>query len=313
MRRSAASMSARVALITDSSACLPAGLVRRYRIVVVRHTFVFDGQTYQDGTLSSRKFYGLLRSSRRLPTTSSPPPGEFLEAFRRAREAGAEAVLCLTFSGRYSATYNSASAARDMVSEETPAFPVLVVDTHGLAMSHGFAVLTAARALQEGASVEQAAARAAEVGSRAYLIGMLDTLRYLAMGGRVPRIVHWATAALQIKPIFAAEGEEVRPIERARTRQRALSRLLRHLEQRTEAGQPLHVAVMHADAPEVAQTLADEIRRRFQPAELLVTEFSNVMGVHVGPGFVGIAFYSEVDSACRSRRVNSTAERLSKV
>ncbi len=156
-------------------------------------------------------------------------------------------------------------------------------------------------------------ARAAEVGSRAYLIGMLDTLRYLAMGGRVPRIVHWATAALQIKPILAAGGEEIRPIERARTRQRALCRLLHHLEQRTGGGQPLHVAVMHADAPEVAQTLADEIRRRFQPAELLVTEFSNVMGVHVGPGFVGIAFYSEADDACRNRRVSSTAERLRKV
>lgn len=120
----------------------------------------------------------------------------------------------------------------------------------------------------------------------------------------MPSIVHWATKALQIKPILGAEGEAIRPMERARTRQRALSRLLHHLVRRTEAGQPLRVAVTHAAAPELL---------RFQPAELLVTEFSNVMGVHVGPGFDGIAFYCEVDGACSNRRVRSTAERLRKV
>lgn len=287
---------AKVALVTDSSACLPGELIERHRIIVVPLTFLFDGESYYDGTLSSHEFYSLLRSSRRFPTTTAPAPGEFLAAFHRAHREGAQAVLCLTLPLHYSGTLSSALNARDLARQELPALEIEVVDTHGLAMAHGFAVLAAARALERGADLHTAASIAAEVGSRAHLVGMLDTLRYLAKSGRVPWVLHWATSALQIKPILAAHGEEVRAVERVRTRERALGRLLHHLEERREPGRPLHVAVMHADAPETAQRLAQEIGRRFQPKELLVTEFTSVMGIHSGPGFIGLAFYSETEA-----------------
>ena len=107
----------KVAVVADSSSCLPSDLIQRHGIITVPLSFLFDGQLYYDGTLSNCDFYDRLRASHRLPTTSSPAPGQFLEAFRQARQAGASAALCLTLSANYSGTYGSAAAAADLAAQ----------------------------------------------------------------------------------------------------------------------------------------------------------------------------------------------------
>ena len=285
----------KVAIVSDSSACLPGELIEKHRIIVVPLAFLFDGELYYDGTLSSRDFYNRLKASRRFPSTTSPAPGEFLAAFRRAQQLGTQAALCLTLSSAYSGTYNAAVDAKELATRELPGFPLRVVDTRSLAMAHGFAVLAAAWAAEAGADLEEATAVAQAVASRAHLVGAMDTMRYLAKSGRIPWIVHWATSLLQIKPILAADAEKVTGLGRARTMSAALAQLLRHLEEGRPPGAPLHVAVMHADAPDRARALAQQVRERFAPVDLIVTEFTSVMGIHTGPGFVGLAFYSEAE------------------
>ncbi|MEE8386688.1 MAG: DegV family protein, partial [Dehalococcoidia bacterium] len=272
-------------------------LIQRHGIITVPLSFLFDGQLYYDGTISNHDFYDRLRASRHLPTTASPAPGRFLEAFRQAQQAGASAALCLTLSANYSGTFGSAVAAVDLATQELPGFPVRALDTRGLAMAHGFTVLAAARAAEAGADLDEVVITAEAVRDRSHLVGAIDTMRYLAKGGRVPWIAHWASALLQIKPILAANADKVTAVGRARTLGTAMERLVHYLDQRTRPGAPLHVAVMHTDAPERAQELALHIRQRFSPAELIFTEFTSVMGVHIGPGFVGLAFYSETNEA----------------
>jgi len=282
---------ARVAVVTDSSACLPADLLKAQRIITVPLTFLFDGGPRYDGALSGREFYALLRASRRFPATAAPAPAAFLEAYRQAA-ATAESALCVTLPAAFSGTYDSALTAAEMAREELPGFTVRVADSHCLAMCHGFAVLYAARAAAAGATLDEAEAVAREVASRCHLLGVLDTLRYLAKSGRVPLVFHWATSLLRIKPILAAEGEDVRAAGRVRTTRRALDRLVAQVEERLSPERPLHLAVMHADAEEEAMSLAAALRERFQPEELLITESTSVMGAHTGPGFVGVAFFS---------------------
>ena len=281
----------KIAIVTDSSTCLPPELLRDNRITTVPLTFLVNSDVYYDGSLTGRDFYALLRASHKFPTTASAAPEAFLEAFRQAART-AEAALCVTLPAAFSGTFNSARAAADLLRQELPSFPVRVVDSHCLAMCHGFAVLAAARAAASGASLDSAESVVREVAARSYLIGVLDTMRYLAKSGRAPIVLHWATSLLQIKPILAAKGEDVRAIARPRTMRTALSRLLTHVEARLDDQRPLHMAVMHADAPAVADSLAGAIRERFQPEELLVTEFSSVAGAHTGPGFVAVAFFS---------------------
>ncbi len=282
----------RVAIVTDSSACLPPELVEQYHIIVVPLAFLFDGELSHDGELSSHEFYERLKVARRFPSTTSPAPGEFLDAFRRAREEGAGSVLCLTLSAAYSGTHSAAVSAAELAGQELTDVEVRVVDTGGIAMSHGFAVLAAARAVESRATLDEATNAAQTIGSRAELVGALDTMRYLAKGGRVPWIAHWAASLLRVKPILVARGERVGGVGRARTMRGASDQLLRHLEGRDRLGCDLHVAVMHADAPERARELALRVQERISPAELIVTEFTSVMGIHTGPGFLGLAFYS---------------------
>ncbi len=280
-----------VAIVTDSSACLPAELLRDYAITTVPLTFLFDGEVLLDGRLSSHDFYALLRDSRKFPTTAAPAPAAFLEAFRQASRT-AKAALCITLPSTFSGTYSSAVNGAELARRELPDFPVRVVDSHCLAMCHGFAALSAARAAQAGAGMDDAEATVREVASRSHLVGALDTLRYLAKSGRVPMVMHWATSLLQIKPILVAEGEKIHAVERVRTMGRALDRLLSCIEKRVNGERPLHMAVMHADAPDAARDLAAAIRHRLEPEELMLTEFTSVMGAHTGPGFVGVSFFS---------------------
>jgi DegV family protein with EDD domain len=301
----------KIAIVTDSSACLPAELIRAHRITIVPLAFLFNDDLHHDGSLSSRDFYALLRASRKFPTTAAPPPAAFVEAFRQAAET-AEAALCITLPSAFSGTYDSALAAVELAQQELPGFLIRVVDSHCLAMCHGFAVLAAARAAEKGASIDTAEAVMRDVAAHSYLIGALDTLRYLAKSGRVPIVIHWATSLLRIKPIMAANGEAVRAVGRVRTMPRALDRLLSHLEQQLDGERPLHMAVMHADAPTAAADLSDTIRRRFDPEELLVTEFTSVMGAHTGPGFVGVAFFSGEPTSRTAQAVSSEAAHISR-
>src|SRR3990172_8645788 len=282
---------ARVAVVTDSSTCLPAELLEAHSITPVPLTFLFDGEPLNDGALSGREFFARLRASRRFPTTAAPAPDAFLEAFRRAA-ATADSALCVTLPAAFSGTYGSALNAAEIAREELPGFPLRVVDCHCLAMSPGFPALSAARAAADGATLEEAEPVVRDVAYRSHLLGVLNTLRYLAKSGRVPLVFHWATSLLQIKPILVAEGEDVRAAGRVRTTRRALDRLVAHVEERLSPERPLHMAVMHADAEEAASSLAAGLRQRFQPEELLITESTSVMGAHTGPGFVGVAFFS---------------------
>ena len=281
----------RIAIIADSSASLPEKLLRREGITIVPISFLFEDDVFQDGSLSTAEFYERLRTTTAVPKTTSPSPGEFAEAFRSAHERGAEGVLCLVMSAELSGTFRVAETAAEMVRERLPSFPIRVVDTGGLAMTHGFAVLAAAETLRHGSTLNEAVETAVKVGAQAEFVGALDTMRYLAKGGRVPWIVHWAAAVLSIKPVLAWSSGKVRPIARARTTAKALDRIIEYTVERG-AGRDLRIAVMHAEAPHRAEMLAERVRDVLPSAEVIVTEFTTGMSVHTGPGFVGLAFYS---------------------
>lgn len=283
----------RVALVTDSSACLLQESLERYGIRVVSLGLAFKGEVLRDGSLAPAQFFRRLREARRPPTTTAPAPSDFLAAFRDAQAAGAEQVLCLTLAANFSSTFGAAVAAQGLADGEVPGLDVRVADTGGLAMTHGFAVLAAARAIEAGRGIEEAAAAALCTARRAGLVGLLDTTLYLARGGRVPWALHWASALLHLRPLLGFENGQARGVGRARTQRGGVERMLRYVQQHASAGAPLHVAVMHADAAERAQELAAAVRERLQPCELLITEFTSVMAVHTGPGFLGLAFCSD--------------------
>jgi DegV family protein with EDD domain len=253
----------------------------------------YGEQVYQDGmTEDTAQLYQTLRAASRPPTTSAPSPGAYAEAILRAGR-DADAVLCITVSRQFSAMYDAAVQGAALAREQAPNLDLRVLDSGAAAMAQGFVVLEAARAAQEGAGIEQVLARAEELMPRVQLLVVLDTLTYLARSGRVPRLIVWASSPLQVKPIVQFQRGAYRPVAIVRTMQRAVERLLQALERRAQPG-ALHVCVHHTNVPREAETLAERVRVSLQPKELLISEFTQVMGVHTGPGLLGFAFYTDV-------------------
>ena len=281
----------KVAIVTDTTACIPQEQVAKYDIELVPMTIIFGDKVYQDGTdISPTEFYALLRRAKELPTTSHPSPEHFLNAFHNASRR-ASGILCITLPSHFSATYNSALLATEMAKKTLPNVTIEVLDCDTAAAAQGLVVLAAAKAAASDKNLTEVLETAKSIIPRVDLFATLDTLRYLVKGGRVPQAAALVNSLLKIKPIFSLNHGDAHTIALPRTIPSAMKRMVKTMEERVTKEQPLHVAVMHADALHKAVALRDEISSRFDCAELFITEFTPVMGVHTGPGLVGIAFY----------------------
>jgi DegV family protein with EDD domain len=283
---------AKVAIVTDSAASLPEALAGEYSIHVVPLSLVLDGRTYADSLDDGHEFYRHLRSASRPPTTTSPSPGTYVETMRKlARQA--PSILCVTVGSQFSVTYQSALRASELLREGLPDLELRVLDSQAAAMAQGFMVLAAARTAAKGGDLAAAVASAEALMPRVRILAALDTLEFLARGGRVHRVAAWASDLLQVKPIVEFKQRQIDLVARTRTRRRAINRLLSLLEARCDPGKPLHACVQHTDAPDEAQALAERVSASLHPVELYVQEFTRAMGVHTGPGLLAVSFYSE--------------------
>ena len=283
----------KVAIVTDTTACIPQEQVERYDIELAPMTIIFGDKAYRDGIdISPTEFYALLQQAEKLPTTSHPSPDTFLNAYRNISQR-AQSILCITISSNFTATLNSAKLAVEMAKTVLPTVVIKVLDCGTAAAAQGLVVLAAAKAAASGKNLNEVIETTKSIMSRVHLFAALDTLHYLVKGGRVPQAAALVNSLLKIKPIFTLNHGEAHTVALPRTIPSAMKRILKMMEKKAVEGQPLHVAVMHADAPDKAVTLRNRIASQFDCAELFITEFTPVMGVHTGPGLLGVAFYSE--------------------
>lgn len=283
----------KVAIVTDTTACIPQDQVERYKITIVPVQLIFEDKIYRDGIdISPTEFYALLRQASKLPTTSSSSPDSYLEAYRQASSL-ASSILCITGPSKFSAMLDSAQIASGMAKTALPNADIKLLECTTAATGQGLVALAAARAADSGKNLNEVTETAKSIISRVNLFATLDTLHYLAKGGRVPQAAALVNTLLKIKPIFTLNHNDAQTVALPRTIPNAMKRMLKIVEQKIVKGQPLHVAVMHADALDRAITLRNRIASQFNCTELFITEFTPVMGVHTGPGLIGIAFYSD--------------------
>jgi DegV family protein with EDD domain len=286
-------MTDRVAIVTDTTACIPPEQVDALSIEVVPIQLIIDGKAYRDGIdITPSQFYELLAKAKKVPTTAGSLPEPYLEAYEKAARR-APSILCLTEPSRLSGMYNSALLAARLAGESLPGVTIEVLECSSAAAGLGLTVLAAARQAEAGKGLAEVASMTRELMRRVYLFATLDTLYYLVKGGRVPRVAGLANSVLHLKPVFSVNGGDAHNVALPRTTEGAMKKILEIMEKKIPRGRPVHVAVMHAAAPERAQELKDLIAKSFNTVELFITEFTPVMGVHTGPGLVGAAFYAE--------------------
>ena len=279
-------------MVVDSAASLPADMAERPGLYVVPMRLTLEGKSYRDGLdLSPTDLYQRLRTSHALPSTSAPPPADFVEVLNKAA-LDSQSLLCLTVASTFSSSVDSARIGAREVEQLHPGLRVCVLDSESAAGGQGLIALEAWRVAYAGAQLETVVSAARAVMARVKVLAFLDTLFYLWKGGRVPRIAHTGSSLLGIKPLFQVAQGRVKTIARPRTRQRAMIRLLDLLEAGV-GDRRLHATVMHADAPDAAQELFRRVDGRFAVQELFISEFTPVMGAHIGPGLLGVAFWCE--------------------
>lgn len=282
----------KLAIVTDSSANLPRELVEKYHIFVVPVLIYLDGREYHDSVdIAPTEIYRYLRLSGNgnLPKTATPSVGDFLRVYTQALQQ-AEEVVSIHLASELSAVCQTAELASKLVDA-----PIHVLDCRSAALGCGFATLEAARLAESGGNAPAVLERARDIAQRTRVYASLDTLYYLHRGGHVPMIACLAGSALKLCPILSISNGQARLIALPRTRWRAISRLL-ELISNDVSQRPVHAAVMHADVPEEAEALRQELASRLNCRELFVTEFTPVMGAHAGPGLIGLAWWTETEN-----------------
>jgi len=279
-----------IAVITDTDCSLPEDVAARYSIQQVPIVVQFGEESFLTGSgIDDAALFTRIDREHKLPTTSAPSPGQFLEAYQTAFGNGADTILCFTVSSAISATYSSAVDARQMLPERD----ITVVDTQSLSLGQGFMVIAAAEAARRGASVPECLAQAQDTAQRTHLFAALATLKYLAMSGRVGSIAAGMAGLLNIKPILTIQSGKLDLLERVRTRKKAWGRVL-ELTDHLVNGQAIEqIGIVHVAAPEAAREFEAMVRVTLNcPPEILIAELTPGLSVHTGAGLVGLAFVS---------------------
>lgn len=281
-------MNNKVAIVTDSTAYLPKECTEQYRISVTPLSVIWGDEVYQDGVdITSGDFYMRLASSKLMPTTSQVTPAVMLQTFQSLLEQGYD-VLGIFLSSRISGTVQSAIQAREMISGTEN--KITIVDSLSTTMGMGWPVLTAARAAQAGENLAECEKIAQHACANSGVLFVVETLEFLRRGGRIGGAQALLGTALNIKPILEIREGKIESVEKIRTKQKAIQRMLELTTERVHGRTPIRIAISHANAETEAVSLLELMRRQFDPIETLVTPLSPVIGTHAGPGTVALNF-----------------------
>jgi DegV family protein with EDD domain len=267
------------AVVTDSTADLPDEWRERYSIEVVPLKVLFGKETFRDRVdLTDQQFFTRLEASSTLPTTSAPSPGEFAEVYRRLAQDH-DGCISIHIGAQLSATAEAARVGAQTVER----FRVEVIDSETVTMPMAFLC----RAAAESDSLDEAVASVKARVPKCRVLALLDTLRYLEMGGRLSRAQAMIGTMLDLKPILLVKDREIKPVDRVRTKNRAIGRMVDFF--RSE-GAVEQVGVMHAQSPGEAEDVAARLREGLQDTEIAMGQIGAVLGTHVGPKAIGIVY-----------------------
>jgi DegV family protein with EDD domain len=279
---------AKVALVTDSTSYIPRNIREKYPITVVPQVVIWEGQTYEDDvTITPAEFYTRLRTAKVMPSTSQVSVMNMHNAYDKLLEQGYD-VLGIFLSEKLSGTWQSAQLAREELKSGKE--KVDFVDSRTTAMAMGFIVLEVAKAAMDGASLADCKALAEKGREYVGVYLTVETLEFLHRGGRIGGAQRFLGTALNLKPILEVTGGRVEPVERVRTKGKALDRIVELVAERCGGKSPVRMATLHADSEADAKVTLDKITALVHPVESVFAAVSPAVGANTGPGTVGLAW-----------------------
>ena len=281
----------KIALVIDSTTALPPEMTKGIEHDIAPVVLMFGEEEIQDGVeITPDEFYRRLAVSPMHPTTSQPSPMAFKNIYDKLLAEGKE-VLVLTISSLLSGTYQSAFQAKQML----PDAKIEVVDTLTGTLTVGLMLQRVHKAIEEGKSLQECKEYAEKLRDNVGIFLTVDTLDYLHKGGRIGAAGKLLGTALKFRPILEVRDGAFVGLGKVRTTKKAVERLFEYVIERIDGREPLHIGVLHADAEERAEALLEYVKSKVEVTTSYIGPVSPGIGVHLGPGTIGICFLAGVE------------------
>jgi DegV family protein with EDD domain len=281
----------KVAILTDSTASIPEHLLECLHIRTVAY-YVHRGQEVLRDlvTVQREEFVSWMITTRFLPTTASPGPGDYYDAFKQLATHGWNEILSIQMSSKVSGGFQAATVAKTMLHEEYPEVRIEVVDTQNAALCQGWMAIEAARGALEGLSLDRLINIVKKMVPISHMIQTADTLKYLYMGGRIGKAQELLGSVLNIKPLIGIEDGVIVPLGRARSRGQAYQQMAEMVADAVGKSKA-KIAYVHVGAQREVEKLQELVESRVDVIESFIGELSPALAVHSGPGTTGLCYY----------------------
>ena len=283
-------MTERYAIVVDGTSCQSPEVQREYDLRLLPLHVDIGKETFTANVdLTPAEFYAKIAAPGVLTGTSQPSMGECRDVYDAIAKQGITHMIVLTIATELSGTYSVATTT----AQAMPGVRIEVIDTRSLAGGISLIATAIGRLRRSGGSFDDAVALAHKLSGRVGLLALADTLEYLKRSGRVSGAQALFGSMLQVKPILEVKEGVVHPIDRVRTRDKAVSRLKDIVSERVPAGTRIHACTLHTNDPERAQAMGEWMQERFHCVEHWTAEAGAVIGARAGPGVVGVCWYRE--------------------
>jgi DegV family protein with EDD domain len=274
-------------IVADTTCGLPRTLLEERGIPLIPQIVTFGEESYHDDRdLDTAMFLSKLKASPTLPKTAAPEPALYYPVFEEARRNG-ESVIVVAPTSKASGTVRSAETA----AQEFPEVDIHIVDTQTISCNLGSLVLVADDMAKAGKAADEIVARLNDMIPRGRIYFLVDTLEYLAKGGRIGGAKKLLAELLEIKPILQVKNGQVEAFEQQRTKKRALARLVEVVTESCKGGEDAHLCVLQVEAEKEAQALVEELKSRIPVTNIPIYELPPAIVVHAGPKAMGVGFF----------------------
>ena len=285
----------KVGVLTDSCASIPEALIGELNIEVVPYYIHRGRETLRDLVdVKRREFFEWLATAKELPKTANPSAGDFLGAYKGWAER-VKGIVSIHMTSLGSGAYQAATVAKEMLARTHPDVRVEVIDSRQTSLCYGWMAIEAARAALADKNLDEIVRLVRDMIPITRMIQTADTLKYLYMGGRIGKAQHLVASLLNIKPLIGMEDGIIVPLGQARSRLGAYRKMVEMMERAVGHLEKVKVAFVHAAALEEAEKLRAMVEERLTCVETLMAELSPALGVHTGPGTVGVCYFPLLD------------------
>lgn len=280
-----------IKIVTDSTSYISDEYIKKYDIKLVSLNVIINGVSSREVDIENKVFYEEIRNSKEIPKSSQPIPNEMLNTFKEIVKDG-DSIVGIFLSSKMSGTYSNANMIKDMILEDYPDAEIHILDSKTNCMQMGFAVIEAARTASEGKSINEVINAANHVINNSRFLFTPETLEYLKKGGRIGGAAALFGNVLQIKPILTVVNGETSVFKKVRTRKKAIEEIVKTVLEEIESKGLGDIVVHHINCQEDGLKLAKALENKLGK-KVDIQSIGPVIGVHVGPGSIGIAYYTK--------------------